>query len=60
MGKAALSAVEEVEQITLTLPNKHYLLANLAPFGLNNRDELFVPTDEPYGRIQGTVKRSDS
>jgi urate oxidase len=57
MGRAALSAVPEIEQITLKLPNKHYLLANLAPFGLENRNELFIPTDEPYGRIEGTVTR---
>jgi urate oxidase len=57
MGKAALSAVEEIDEITLTLPNKHYLLANLAPFGLKNSNELFIPTDEPYGKIQGTVTR---
>jgi urate oxidase len=59
MARAALSAVPEIEQITLTLPNKHYLLANLAPFGLENRNELFIPTDEPYGRIEGTVTRAD-
>jgi urate oxidase len=59
MARAALSTVPEIEQITLTLPNKHYLLANLAPFGLENRNELFIPTDEPYGKIEGTVTRAD-
>lgn len=59
MGRAALTAVPEIERITLTLPNKHYLLANLAPFGVENRNELFIPTDEPYGRIEGTVTRGD-
>jgi urate oxidase len=59
MGEAALSAVEEIEEITLVLPNKHYLPANLAPLGVENRNELFIPTDEPYGRIEGTVRRTD-
>jgi len=59
MGKAALSAVEEIDEISLTLPNKHYLLANLAPFGLKNSNELFIPTDEPYGKIHGTVTRDE-
>ncbi|HEX4119183.1 MAG TPA: urate oxidase [Verrucomicrobiae bacterium] len=57
MGKAALSAVAEIQQITLRLPNKHYLPVNLAHFGLENRNQLFIPTDEPYGRIEGTVSR---
>jgi urate oxidase len=31
---------------------------NLAPFGLQNPNEIFVPTDEPQGQIEGTVSRS--
>lgn len=58
MGEAALSVVAEIEQITLTLPNKHYLLTNLSAFGLKNSNELFIPTDEPYGKIEGTVTRN--
>lgn len=57
MGEAALKAAPEISKITLTLPNKHCLLINLAPFGLENRNELFVPTDEPHGQIEGTVVR---
>lgn len=59
MARAALAAVPEIEQISLKLPNKHYIQANLAAFGLENRNELFIPTDEPYGRIEGTVTRAD-
>jgi urate oxidase len=57
MGEAALRAAPEVEKIHLTMPNKHCLLANLAPFGLKNQNELFIPTDEPHGQIEGTVAR---
>jgi urate oxidase len=57
MGKAALSEAPEIDEITLTLPNKHYLPANLAPFGLKNSNELFIPTNEPYGKIHGTITR---
>jgi urate oxidase len=39
------------------MPNKHCLLINLTPFGLENKNELFVPTDEPHGQIEGTVSR---
>lgn len=57
MGQAALAAAPEVTQIHLVMPNKHYLLANLAPFNLDNPNLVFVPTDEPAGRIEGTLRR---
>ena len=57
MGKAALQSTPEVSEITLVMPNKHCLLIDLAPFGLENRNELFLPTDEPHGLIEGTVTR---
>jgi urate oxidase len=46
-----------VDEITLGLPNRHHLLADLKPFGLDNRDEVFVATDQPYGIIEATVHR---
>ena len=57
MGEAALRAAPEITRITLALPNKHCLLVNLAPFGLENKNEIFVPTDEPHGQIEATVAR---
>ena len=57
MGEAALAAAPEVKKIHLAMPNQHCLLINLAPFGLENKNELFVPTDEPHGQIEGTVER---
>jgi urate oxidase len=58
MGEAALAAALEISKVTLVMPNKHCLLVNLAPFGLDNPNEIFVPTDEPHGQIEGTVTRS--
>jgi len=58
MGEAALAACGEVEEITLTLPNRHHLLVDLAPFGLDNPNEIFVATDQPYGLIEATVTRT--
>jgi urate oxidase len=57
MGEAALQAAPGISKITLTMPNKHCLLINLAPFGVENRNELFQPTDEPHGQIEGTITR---
>ena len=57
MGEAALRAVPEVETISLTLPNQHCLPIDLKPFGIENRNELFVPTEEPHGQIEATIGR---
>jgi urate oxidase len=57
MGEAALAACREISQLDLAMPNKHCLLINLAPFGLENENEVFVPTDEPHGDIRATVTR---
>jgi len=57
MGEAALKVAPEISKVHLAMPNKHCLLINLAPFGLENHNELFVPTDEPHGQIEGTVAR---
>lgn len=58
IGSAVLEAAPEVQRIHLSLPNRHHLLFDLAPFGLDNRNEVFHATAEPYGLIEGTVERA--
>jgi urate oxidase len=57
MGHQVLAAMEMIESITLIMPNKHHLPVDLSRFGLENRNEVFVATDEPYGRIEATLTR---
>jgi len=57
MGESALSAVPEITDIQLTMPNKHYLLADLSRFGQDNPNQIFVPTDEPHGTIEARLHR---
>jgi urate oxidase len=57
MGEAALNAVPAVEEITLTMPNRHRLLMNLTLLGRANANAVFVATDEPHGLITGTLRR---
>jgi urate oxidase len=57
MGQQVLDTIDQVESITLVMPNKHHLPVDLARFGLENRNEIFVATDEPYGRIEATLSR---
>jgi urate oxidase len=58
MGTAVLDARPEVERISFSLPNRHHLLYDLERFGLENENEVFHATSEPYGLIEGTVERS--
>ena len=57
MGKAALAACPQITKIDLQCPNKHRIPVNLAPFGLENKNEIFVWTDDPFGNITATVTR---
>jgi urate oxidase len=57
MGEAALDAVQQISRIHLEFPNKHYLPVNFVPFGRENHNEIFTPTDEPHGQIEATVER---
>jgi len=58
MGKAALDAEPGITEIHLSMPNKHCNLVDLSPFGLDNSNHIFVPTDEPHGSIEATVRRA--
>lgn len=57
MGESALANVPEIEDIHLSMPNKHFLLADLSRFGQDNPNEIFVPTDEPHGTIEARLRR---
>lgn len=57
MGETVLAEVPEISEISMACPNIHFLLMNLAPFGLDNNNEVFLPTDEPHGQIECTVGR---
>jgi urate oxidase len=59
MAESALQALPEIDEIQLTMPNKHCLLVDLSRFGQDNPNEIFVPTDEPHGFIEARVRRSE-
>ena len=58
MGTAVLEARPDVQRVNLSLPNRHHLLYDLGRFGLENDNEIFHATTEPYGLIEGTVERA--
>jgi urate oxidase len=57
MAQSALEEVAEIDEIEITMPNKHCLLVDLSRFGQDNPNEIFVPTDEPHGYIEARVRR---
>jgi urate oxidase len=57
MAQSALEDVPQIDEIELTMPNKHCLLVDLSRFGQDNPNEIFVPTDEPHGYIEARVRR---
>jgi len=57
MGEAVLETFDRIREIRLSLPNKHFNLADLKPFALENPAEIFIPTDEPHGLIEATIVR---
>ena len=56
MGEAVLKKFHGIGEIHLSLPNKHYHLVDLTPFHLENPKEIFLPTDEPHGLIEATLR----
>jgi urate oxidase len=57
MGRGILENIAEIEDIELSMPNKHCLLVDLSRFGQDNPNEIFVPVDEPHGSIEARVRR---
>ena len=60
MGERVLTEHPQVVEVRLALPNRHHLLADLDPVGLDNPNTVFVAADRPYGLIEGTVRRDDA
>lgn len=59
MGTGVLEAHPEVAEIRFSMPNKHHFLVDLAPWGLENPNEVWYAADRPYGLIEATVQRDD-
>jgi urate oxidase len=57
MGEAVLNNFENVREIHLSLPNKHFNLIDLASLGMDNPGEVYLPIDEPHGLIEATLRK---
>ncbi|MFD8865424.1 factor-independent urate hydroxylase [Streptomyces sp. NPDC059590] len=57
MGARVIDNRPAIDEIRLSLPNKHHFLVDLTPFGLKNDNEVYFAADRPYGLIEATVLR---
>jgi urate oxidase len=60
MGESVLESLDLVSHITLEMPNRHHLPIDLTRLGMENRNEVFVATEEPHGLIKATLTRPTS
>jgi urate oxidase len=58
MAEAALAHTSLIDEICMLMPNKHNLLVDLSRFGQDNPNHIFVPTDDPHGTIEATIRRA--
>ncbi len=57
MGEAVLGTFDRIREIHLLLPDKHFNLVDLSPFGMDNSAEVFLPMDEPQGLVEATLRK---
>lgn len=57
MAEAVLGTFDHIREIHISLPNKHFNLVDLSPFGMDNPGEVYLPTDEPHGCLEATLRR---
>jgi len=57
IATAMLEAEPGIAHVTMRLPNLHHWIVDLTPFGQASGD-IFVATEQPYGLIEATVRRS--
>ena len=57
MAQSVLAACSQIDEISLDMPNQHHLLVDMQRLNLENQNDIFLPSPEPFGVISGTVKR---
>jgi len=57
MGKAVLESIDNIREIHLCMTDRYYALADLAPFGLDNPQAVFIPSADRSGVIEATLRK---
>lgn len=58
MADAVLERYHDILEISLALPNRGWVPAELSKLGLENENDVFIPFDEPHETIQARVRRA--
>ena len=58
MGETVLNNFDNVSEIHLSLPSKLFQLVDLAPLGMDNPGNVYLPADEPYALIEATLRKT--
>lgn len=57
MGETVLESYGDIDEIRLSLPDRGHFPADLSAIGLSNEAEIFMPSEEPFGPVEATIKR---
>lgn len=57
IGEAVLDKFSTVDEIAFSMPNIHCLPVDISKFGLEDKNCIFVPTNEPHGLIEARLTR---
>lgn len=57
VGTEVLGRIPLINKLHLTMPNIHCLPVDLTRFGEQNKNEIFMPIDDPHGYIQCAMTR---
>ena len=58
MGEAVLDRHPAVTEISFSLPNIHCIPVDVTRFGEQNKNAIFLPTEELHGLIEGRLSRA--
>lgn len=58
IGEAVLNSFDNIREIWLALEDKHFRLADLSLFGMDNPAEVFLPSEESHGLIEAKLRKS--
>lgn len=57
IGEAVLAGFPQIDEIAFSLPNIHCLPVDITKFGVEDKNCIFIPTDEPHGLIEARMAR---
>jgi urate oxidase len=60
MAGGIIGSDPAIVEARLSLPNRHHFVVDMAPFGLDNVNEVFRVEDRPYGLIEAIVAAADA